>query len=89
MASFRINGRGIAARVRFAFLAARARTSRRTDRNMKIGKTEAHYGRSTKAEHCGHSFEGDKNYCRHFIEPSHPATPPGDPEKHVTAAART
>jgi hypothetical protein len=27
------------------------------------------YSRGHRDSHCGHAFEGDKNYCRHFIEP--------------------
>jgi hypothetical protein len=39
---------------------------------MKIDKSEAHYGRGTQKEHCGHSYPGDQNFCRHFIEPYTP-----------------
>jgi hypothetical protein len=77
MAKVRLLCRVIAARTRLAFLAARARTRRSSDRAMKISKTEARYGRGTQNEHCGKSFPDDKNFCRHFIEPGYPTSQTG------------
>ena len=35
----------------------------------KLGKGQVDYGIGHRDEHCGKSFEDDKGYCRHFIEP--------------------
>jgi uncharacterized C2H2 Zn-finger protein len=38
---------------------------------MKRVKTLVDYSRGHKESHCGKTFEDDKGYCKHFIEPTH------------------
>jgi hypothetical protein len=33
---------------------------------IKQPKTAVDYSRGHRESHCGRSFEGDKNYCRHY-----------------------
>ncbi len=35
----------------------------------KVSKSEVDYSIGMKGSHCGQTFDDDKGYCRHFVEP--------------------
>jgi hypothetical protein len=55
---------------------------------LKASKQSVDYSRGMKEHHCGHSFEGDEGYCRHFIEPPKGAADLGACEKVSGAISR-
>jgi hypothetical protein len=44
----------------------------------KVDKQSVSYSRGHRDAHCGRSYENDTGYCRHFVEPSNPASQTGD-----------
>jgi hypothetical protein len=48
---------------------------------LKSSKQSVDYSRGHREGHCGHSFEGDEGYCRHFIPPPKGAADLGACEK--------
>jgi hypothetical protein len=55
---------------------------------FKVTKASVDCSRGHRDAHCGHAFEGDKGYCRHFIEPPTGATDLGACEKVSGAISR-
>jgi hypothetical protein len=55
---------------------------------LKASKQSVDYSRGMKERHCGHAYEGDENYCRHFIEPPKGAADLGACEKVSGAISR-
>jgi hypothetical protein len=55
---------------------------------LKADKRSVDYSWGHRDSHCGHAFDGDKNYCRHFIEPPTGATDLGACEKVSGAISR-
>ncbi len=43
--------------------------ARGVEASDKVSKAAVDYSRGHKDSHCGPAFDGDKGYCRYFVEP--------------------
>jgi hypothetical protein len=64
-----------------SFLAQSGHREKANGKCPKDAKAACKRSRGHRDSHCGHSFEGDEGYCRHFIEPPKGAADLGACEK--------